>query len=199
VGVPKEVTEYELPAPSEGQKVDEALQTWFLQTAHARKFSKNQAKGFYEDFNVMQAGREAVALAGLKEQEVALRAEWGATYEPTVKKIDTLWANYPEAAELRENAKKGLLPAHVYKLFAKIAEGMMGPGFSMLSDERHQQSTVMTPAEAQRQSAETLNKLTALEPSDPARGPLMKQLIELNKMAMPDADHAPPARAGFSS
>lgn len=199
VGVPAESSEYDLPAPPEGQKVDEKLQTWFLETAHARKFSKAQAKGFFEDFNAFQAGIEVEVAATRKAEEVALRGKWGATYDPQMAKIDTLWANYPQFAELRENAKKGLVPSHVLEGFAAIAEGMMGKGFTMLTDGQHQQTAVMTPAEAARQSAETLKKLTDLEPSDPARKGLMTQLIELNKMAMPDADHAPPARAGFSS
>jgi hypothetical protein len=199
VGVPEEKDGYELPAPPEGTQVNEALQTWFLESAHERKLSKAQAKGLYEDFNTYQQTAEAAALASLKEQETALRTEWGATYDPQMAKIDTLWANYPEFQELRENAKKGLVPAHVLKGFAKLAEGMMGKGFTMLSDGQHQQSSAMTPMEAKRQAEETLTKLTKLEPSDPQRPALMHQLLELNKLAMPDADHKAPARAGFSS
>lgn len=199
VGVPAEVAEYELPAPPEGQTVDENLQKWFLETAHARKFSKAQARGFFEDFNAFQQTIQTEAAVTLKAQEVALREKWGATYDPQMAKIDTLWSNYPQFAELRENAKKGLVPAHVLEGFAALAEGMMGKGFTMLSDGHHQQSSAITPDEAKRQAEETLTKLTKLEPSDPQRPALMNQLLELNKLAMPNADHNAPARAGFSS
>lgn len=199
VGVPAESTEYELPGPPEGQTLDESLQKWFIETAHNRKFSKAQAKGFYEDFNKYQVETQAQAVAGFKAQEVALREKLGAVYEPTMKKIDTLWANYPQFSELRENFKKGLVPSHVLEGFAAIAEGMMGKGFSMLGDENHSQPGAMTPAEAAEQVQETIKKLAAMEPSDPQRQPTMKRLIELQGMAMPNADKAAPARAGFSS
>ncbi|NIV47396.1 MAG: hypothetical protein GWN46_11585, partial [Gammaproteobacteria bacterium] len=109
-----------------------------------------------------------------------------------------LWANYPEFRELAENAKQGLVPAHVYKGFAKIAEGMMGKGFEMLGQPPGGDAP-MTPAEAKLQVDETIKKLAKLEPSDPARAGLMTELIRLQKLAMPDADHSAPARAGFSS
>jgi hypothetical protein len=130
---------------------------------------------------------------------VALREKLGAVYEPTMKKIDTLWANYPQFAELRENFKKGLVPSHVLEGFAAIAEGMMGKGFTMLSDEDRGAAGAITPAEAAIQVQETIKKLAKMEPNDAARGPMMVRLIELQKLAMPGADHAPPARAGFSS
>lgn len=199
VGVPEEATGYELPEPPEGQNRDESLHAWFLETAHTRKFSKAQAKGFYEDFNQFQVDAQVKLTADLKAQEVALRDKWGATYEPTMKKIDTFWANYPQFAELRENVKKGLVPGHVLEGFAAVAEGMMGKGFTMLSDEDRGAAGAITPAEASIQVQETIKKLAKMEPNDAARGPMMTRLIELQKLAMPGADHAPPARAGFSS
>lgn len=199
VGVPEEAAGYELPGPPEGQALDENLHKWFIETAHTRKFSKAQAKGFYEDFNQFQADAQAQQAAGLKAQEVALREKWGATYEPTMKKIDTLWSNYPQFAELRENFKKGLVPSHVLEGFAAIAEGMMGKGFSMLEDGDRGAPGAITPAEAALQVQETIAKLSKMEPNDPARKPTMDKLIELQKQAMPNADHAAPARAGFSS
>lgn len=199
VGVPEEAAGYELPEAPEGMPVDEALQKWFLETAHTRKFSKAQAKGFYEDFNTFQQGIQQEAAAGLKAQEVSLREKWGATYEPTMKKVDTLWSNYPQFAELRENFKKGLVPSHVLEGFAAIAEGMMGKGFSMLEDGDRGAPGAITPAEASIQVQETIKKLAKMEPNDPARQPTMTKLIELQKQAMPEADHAAPARAGFSS
>ncbi len=199
VGVPEEAAGYELGELAEGQTVDENLQKWFIETAHARKFSKAQAKGFFEDFNSWQQGIQQEAAAGLKAQEVALRTKLGAVYEPTMKKIDTLWANYPQFAELRENFKKGLVPSHVLEGFAAIAEGMMGKGFTMLADEDRGAGGAMTPAEAAIQVQETIQKLAKMEPNDAARAPMMTRLIELQKLAMPGADHAPPARAGFSS
>lgn len=196
LGVPDEKTGYELVAP-EGQQLDEALRDWFLDAAHGRKLSKKQAEGLFEDFNASQAEREAAALADFKAQEVALRQEWGATYEPQMKKIDTLLGNYPEFAELRENIGKGIVPNHVLKGFAKVAEGLMGKGFELL--DQKDTSNVMTPDEAKLQSAETLDKLTKLPPNDPQRGPLMKQLLELNKLANPGIDTNAPQRAGYGS
>lgn len=199
VGVPAESAGYELPTVPEGMAVDENLQKWFLETAHARKFSKAQAQGFYEDFNTFQQTIQAEASVQLKQQETALRDKLGATYEPTMKKIDTLWSNYPQFAELRENFKKGLVPAHVLEGFAAIAEGMMGKGFTMLADGDRGATGAITPAEASLQVQETIGKLAKMEPNDPARAPMMTRLIELQKLAMPNADHAAPARAGFSS
>ena len=199
VGVPEEAAGYELPEPPEGQNRDETLHAWFLETAHTRKFSKAQAKGFYEDFNQFQVDAQAKLTADLKSQEVALRDKWGATYDPQMKKIDTFWANYPQFAELRENVKKGLVPSHVLEGFAAVAEGMMGKGFTMLSDEERGAAGAITPAEAAIQVQETIKKLAKMEPNDAARGPMMVRLIELQKLAMPGADHKPPARAGFSS
>lgn len=199
VGVPAEAVEYELPGPPEGQTLDENLQKWFIETAHNRKFSKAQAKGFYEDFNKYQEETQAQAMAGFKAQEAGLREKLGATYEPTMKKIDTLWSNYPQFAELRENFKKGIVPAHVLEGFAAIADGMLGKGFSMLGDEDHSRPGALTPAEAGEQVQETIKKLADMEPSDPQRQPMMAKLIELQKMAMPNADGNAPARAGFVS
>lgn len=197
LGVPEAKEGYELPAPPDGQKVDEALQTWFLEAAHNRKLSKAQAKGLFEDFNSNVAEREAQALAGLKEQEVKLRQDWGATYDPQMKKIDTLLGNYPEFAELRENIAKGIIPSHVLKGFASIAEGLMGKGFEMLGQK--DATGAITPQEAALQSAETLDKLSKLPPNDPQRKPLMDRLIELNTLANPGIDTAAPSRAGYGS
>lgn len=198
LGVPEAPDGYELAAP-EGAELDESLKAWFSQTALQRKLNKDQAKGLFEDFNTMQVEKAQATKQELIQQEAALRQEWGATYDPQMKKIKTLWANYPEFNELAANAEKGLLPAHVYKGFAKVAEGLMGEGFTMLDQQNFQQSSAITPAEAKLQSAETLDKLTKLAPNDPQRKPLMDKLLELNALADPSADKSPPARAGFSS
>lgn len=198
VGVPEDRTGYELPVP-EGAQVDESLQNWFLDTASSSKLSKAQAESLYRGFNELSQARDQEFRDSMKAQDAELRKEWGATYDPQIKKIKTLWSNYPEFKELADNAEKGLVPSHVFKGFAKLAEGLMGEGFTMLGDEGHQNRHVVTPTEAANQVQETIKKLAKLEPSDPERGPLMKQLIELQKQAMPEADHTPPARAGFSS
>lgn len=198
MGVPEEAGGYELKAP-EGKELDESLKDWFATTAHARKLNKDQAAGIFEDFNAMTVEKENAVKADLLTQEAQLREELGATYDPQMKKIRTLLGTYPEFNELVSNMDKGLVPAHVYRGFAKIAEGMMGEGFTMLDQQNFQQNTAITPNEAKIQSAETLNKLTALEPNDPQRKPLMDELVRLNKLADPKGDHAAPARAGFSS
>lgn len=197
LGVPEDGAGYELIVP-EGQQADEALEKWFRDVAHELKVPKSQAAGLFEKWGARQAEVAAQAQAQLKAQEVALREKWGATYEPNMKKIDMLWGNYPQFAELRENAKKGLVPGHVLEGFAAIAEGMLGKGHQML-DQDDQHPGAITPAEAKAQAEETLAKLTKLEPNDPQRPALMERLLELNKQAMPNADHSPPARAGFSS
>lgn len=197
LGVPEAVEGYETPAMPDGRELDKPLSDWFHGAALGLKLSKGQAKGLFEEFTKYQLERETAAVGELKAQDGKLREDWGATYDPQMKKIRALLGNYAEFNDLVANMDKGLVPAHVYRGFAKIAEGMMGEGFEMLQQPNLEH--VVTPNEAALQVQETIAKLAKLEPNDPARGPLMQKLIELQKQAMPDADHTPPARAGFSS
>lgn len=132
LGRPEKADGYQVTAP-EGVAVDAALQTAFLEKAHAAGLSQRQAESLYGWYNEMgaasTAARTAASAASLEAATTQLRTEWGAAFDQNLDLANKAIAHYGGAqldAELKAN---GLANSpHLAKVLAKMGRQLSEDG-----------------------------------------------------------------------
>lgn len=157
LGRPETPDLYEFKAP-EGMNVDEGLDTWFRESAHAQGLTDKQAKSMFESYNEVVMQRNEAFTQDLKVQdeiyEKELRSEWGQAYDHKSNQADAAVRNFigdvnkdPEASAKVGLLKQALGQKDYMKLFNAIGSKIGEHGGNAPGDA----PSVLSPEEAKYQ------------------------------------------------
>jgi hypothetical protein len=164
----------------EGVKLSDEELGKLRQVAKKRGYTTAQFKSLLEDVGVERAG----ALKAAKENQAALRAEFGAAYAEKMKEIDAiaLATNAPQA--LRESIAKGQVDKATAVYLLNVGK-QLGTETRQIAGQPGGGSNTLTPVEAEAQIAQLLPVLTNSKTSPEERKRLQGRLAVLERFANP--------------
>jgi hypothetical protein len=196
LGAPESPEGYQF-TPPEGGDLDEAMTAQYRNWANELNMTQAQADGIYKRFNEYQLAAVG-AIKGTHDEALnGLKAEWGVTYPDKVKKIDHLVSKYENTEGFRQELANDNVPPHIVKMFAQMADGLLGEGMQMVGTGDGQQPTGVAPAEAAARAAEVRAHPAFLDSHHPEHRTMVAKHLEYMKQANPGASQEAPARAGL--
>jgi hypothetical protein len=159
-GYPQSPEQYELPMPQDEKfvkQVDPEALKRFKERAYKHGLTVEQAKrlwteGISEEYNVYKGNLER-ANTKIKEDQTALKKEWGARYDDNIRLARTV-INKFASPELVEQLKGSYISSHVWKMLAEVGknfkEGTIETG--------GKPSGALTPKEATIKAHEIIEK-----------------------------------------
>ena len=152
LGRPEKADGYQVKPP-EGATVDPALQSAFLDKAHAAGLNQKQVEALYTWWNETTIGagaaREAAATQALEAAKASLKSEWGTAYDQNLDLANKAVQHYGGAELFTELEKSGLAnsPNRV-KALAKMGRGLAEDG---VIGRGPASGLVLSPGEAKQQ------------------------------------------------
>ena len=193
LGRPKSAEDYTRPEvegmapfdPNNALRVD--ADKAFAEAAHANGFNQQQFNGFYAAVMTHEVAAARAKAADTTAETQELRNELGAAFDGKMEAIAQVVEKFGGEAALVAAARAGTLPKSAFTLFNNIVEQLVGGGSMEIADQPGGATGVMTPAEADRQIQEIMDREEYRHHDPRVRQPWIDKVQELMKFAVPNA------------
>lgn len=200
LGRPESPDKYVIPDMGEG--VDNRTTEQFRDVAHRHGLTQKQFEGIVKDITQANLqGAQQFQAAHDAEMKSLRDQEWGVAYDDNLQLALNVAESTNAPPELVAAIKGNQATAATLKWLYGIGKQMVGEGKPLTSDQNNKDGR-MIPSEAAARISEIMNNKQHpyWNPSDPGHNNALKRMLELQKMANPQAATDPKSlRSSFSA
>lgn len=201
LGKPDKHEEYTLPEV-EGINIEDNQAELYRKSAFNAGMTTDQLNAFMQPLMEADLSALEVTQNSMQEDQLALKKEWGVTFEKRKEGIVNNLLLSEAPSDLTEAIKEGTAPSTTVKwlhaLFEKINDG----GTDITDNKDEGQGDGITPDEARERANEIRTWMTKPDsiPSSPEYQAKLKKLLHYEKMANPESStDFNDLRTGFTS
>jgi len=192
MGRPAAADKYIRPAMENMPEVDPILDKAYADASYEFGLSQKQHEGVFGRFLEAQANILATQQGAQEVQQAELRQEWGYTHDTRMEAVKNTLVKFGFSEGIVEAAGAGGLGKQDAIAFYAMVEALGGEGGMAQQDGGA--NSGMTPAEADMQIQEIMNRKEYHDPDVKVRQPWIDKVQALMKFSLPSALHGDDAR-----